>query len=185
MTDLNRKGLARDLEHLSGCSLPMCLEVMGDRWCVMILRSGFSGIRHFEDFLSEIGIARNILANRLARMVEAEIMTRRPCDEDKRKVEYCLTDKGRDLLPVIVAMRQWGEKWETGVPSNPALADARDRQPIAKIAILAHDGRELTCDDLCWVERDELVNHIGKDRQNMTVRPLREITRDINVTPAV
>ena len=179
MDDLNRQGLARDLENLSSeCSLPVSLEVIGERWCFMILRSGFSGVRHFEDFLSEIGIARNILANRLTRMVDAGIMTRRPCDHDKRKVEYQLTEKGADLLTTIVAMRQWGEKWETGVVSNPVLADARDRQPIAKIVIQSHDGRELGLEDLCWIDEAELRDHASNDstdRAGMNVRHLKEI----------
>ena len=75
------KELKENLSDLgSGCSLPISLEVIGERWCFMILRASFNGIRHFEDFLSEIGIARNILANRLTRLVEAGILSRRPCD---------------------------------------------------------------------------------------------------------
>ena len=135
-------------------------------------------LRAEEDFLSEIGIARNILANRLTRMVDAGIMTRRPCDHDKRKVEYQLTEKGADLLTTIVAMRQWGEKWETGVVSNPVLADARDRQPIAKIVIQSHDGRELGLEDLCWIDEAELRDHASNnstDRADINVRHLREI----------
>jgi DNA-binding HxlR family transcriptional regulator len=138
------------------CSLPVALEVIGERWCFMILRAGLNGIGHFEDFLSEIGIARNILANRLTRMVEAGVMTRKPCDHDKRKVEYRLTDKGHDLLPTMIALRQWGEKWQTGVPSNPVLCDVRDRQPIQRIAIHAHDGRKLGKEDLCWLDEAEV-----------------------------
>ena len=179
MDDLNKRGLARDIENLSSeCSLPVSLEVIGERWCFMILRAGFSGVRHFEGFLSEIGIARNILANRLTRMVDAGIMTRRPCDHDKRKVEYQLTEKGADLITTIVAMRQWGEKWETGVISNPVLADAQDRKPIAQITIQSHDGRALALDDLCWIDEAELRDHAGSDessRADMKVRNLRDI----------
>lgn len=174
--------LTENLAELgTGCSLPISLEVIGERWCFMILRASFNGVRHFEDFLSEIGIARNILANRLTRLVEAGIMSRRPCDHDKRKVEYRMTDKGADLLAVIVAIRQWGEKWETGVPSNPILADARDRQPISRITLRAHDDRVLGLDDLCWIDETELRNHESgggdscSDRGDMVVRHLKEI----------
>lgn len=180
MDDLNRVSLANDIGKMgTECSLPVSLEVIGERWCFMILRAGFSGVRHFEDFLSEIGIARNILANRLTRLVEAGIMTRRPCDHDKRKVEYRLTEKGADLITTIVAMRQWGEKWETGVASNPMLADAKDRQPIAKISIRAHDDRELALDDLCWIDEAELRGHASHDRSDMNVRTLREINESV------
>lgn len=174
--------LTENLAELgTGCSLPISLEVIGERWCFMILRASFNGVRHFEGFLSEIGIARNILANRLTRLVEAGIMSRRPCDHDKRKVEYRLTDKGSDLLGVIVAIRQWGEKWETGVPSNPVLADAKDRQPISRITLRAHDDRVLGLDDLCWIDEKELRNHASgdskgaADRGDMVVRHLKEI----------
>lgn len=172
--------LTENLAELgSGCSLPISLEVIGERWCFMILRASFNGVKHFEDFLSEIGIARNILANRLTRLVEAGIMSRRPCDHDKRKVEYRLTDKGSALLAVIVAIRQWGEKWETGVPSNPVLADARDRLPISPISIRAHDDRILSLHDLCWIDEAELREHASSasaNRDDMNVRSLREIS---------
>ncbi|MEO9636139.1 MAG: helix-turn-helix domain-containing protein [Parasphingorhabdus sp.] len=158
------------------CSLPISLEVIGERWCFMILRAALNGVGHFEDFLSEIGIARNILANRLTRMVEAGIMTRRPCDHDKRKVEYRLTDKGQGLLPTMIALRQWGEKWETGVPSNPILCDSRDRQPIGEITMRAHDGRVLEMDNLCWIDESELKSDSDRSsRDDMVVRHLKEI----------
>ena len=170
--------IREDLSSLTGgeCSLPMALEVIGERWCFMILRAALNGVGHFEDFLSEIGIARNILANRLTRMVEAGIMTRRPCDHDKRKVEYRLTDKGQDLLPTMIALRQWGERWETGVPSNPILCDSRDRQPIRPISMRGHDDRVLEMDDLCWIDESELkLDASGANRDDMVVRHLREI----------
>jgi len=170
--------IREDLSSLVGgeCSLPVSLEVIGERWCFMILRAALNGVGHFEDFLSEIGIARNILANRLTRMVEAGIMTRRPCDHDKRKVEYRLTDKGQDLLPTMIALRQWGERWETGVPSNPILCDSRDRQPIRPISMRGHDDRVLEMDDLCWIDEAELKQDSdGSNRDDMVVRHLREI----------
>ena len=81
-------------EPLNECSLPAALESMGERWAFLILRAAFNGLQHFEEFQSELGIARNILANRLARFVEHGIMERRSLPEDRRKIAYCLTDKG-------------------------------------------------------------------------------------------
>ncbi|MGN7998996.1 winged helix-turn-helix transcriptional regulator [Sphingomonas sp. 22176] len=132
------------------CSLPAALEAMGERWSFLILRGAFNGIRHFEEFQSELGIARNILANRLARLVEHGILARVPCADDRRKVEYRLTDKGHALLPTMVALRQWGERWETGVPASPILVDARDGKPIAPVTVQAQDGRVLGKGDLLW-----------------------------------
>ncbi|WP_370073202.1 winged helix-turn-helix transcriptional regulator [Novosphingobium sp. THN1] len=134
----------------------LALEAMGERWSFMILRAAFNGVRHFEDFLEALGIARNILSNRLSRLVEAGILKREHCADDRRRIEYRLTPKGLDLLPAMLALRQWGEKWELGVPANPVLCDNRDGRPIAAIGILSHDGRKLTPDDLTWRDRGEI-----------------------------
>jgi len=104
---------------MAQCSLPVALEVMGERWSFMILRAAFNGISHFEGFLTQLGIARNILSNRLSRLVDHGILARNPCCDDRRRVEYLLTPKGFDLLPAMLALRQWGEKWGAGMPCNP------------------------------------------------------------------
>lgn len=134
----------------SKCSLPAALEAMGERWSFLILRAAFNGLHHFEEFQSELGIARNILANRLSRLVEHGILERHALAEDRRKIDYQLTEKGIALLPTMLALRQWGERWETGAPASPVLVDARDRLPIAAIAVHAHDGRLLGWHDLLW-----------------------------------
>jgi DNA-binding HxlR family transcriptional regulator len=143
-------------EKLSECSLPAALEAMGERWSFMILRAAFNGLQHFEEFQSELGIARNILANRLARLVEHGILTREALPEDRRKIEYRLTDKGAALLPTMVALRQWGERWETGCPATPILVDARDGLPIGPVEVRAHDGRVLTKRDLHWALPEDI-----------------------------
>ena len=149
------------LDELEACGLPTALEVMGERWSFMILRAAFNGVYHFEDFLGVLGIARNILSNRLVRLVDHGIMRREPCAHDRRKIEYRLTEKGIDLLPALLALRQWGEKYGLGVPSNPVLVDKRDHLPIAPIRIHAHDGRPLGYPELQWQDRSEL----GKTEQ--------------------
>ncbi|RYE03771.1 MAG: transcriptional regulator [Sphingomonadales bacterium] len=146
--------LREDLSAL--CSLPAALEAMGERWSFLILRGSFNGLHHFEEFQSELGIARNILANRLARLVDHGILQRQPCADDRRKVEYCLTDKGYALLPTMVALRQWGERWETGVPASPILVDARDGMPVRQVEVLSHDGRALTKGDLHWALPEDI-----------------------------
>lgn len=137
-------------EPLLECSLPAALESMGERWSFLIIRAAFNGLQHFEEFQSELGIARNILANRLGRLVEHGILAREAMPEDRRKIQYCLTDKGMALLPTMIALRQWGERWETCVPAFPILVDARDRRPIEPVSVHAHDGRVLTKHDLIW-----------------------------------
>lgn len=146
---MGTNGLREPLRDLT-CSLPAALEAMGERWSFLLLRASFNGLHHFEEFQSELGIARNILANRLARLVSHGILERRALPDDRRKIEYRLTDKGMALLPTMIALRQWGERWETGVPALPILVDARDRRPIREVRVLAHDGRELEKTDLLW-----------------------------------
>lgn len=156
MEKANASHMREPLCDIAQCGLPLALEAMGERWSFMILRAAFNGVRHFEDFLEALGIARNILSNRLSRLVEAGILKREHCANDRRRIEYRLTPKGLDLLPAMLALRQWGEKWELGVPANPVMCDSRDGQPIATISIVAHDGRVLTPADLTWRELSEL-----------------------------
>lgn len=155
--------LREPLAMTSQCGLPVALEAMGERWSFMILRAAFNGVRHFEDFLEALGIARNILSNRLSRLVEAGILKREHCADDRRRIEYRLTEKGYDLLPAMLALRQWGEKWELGVPSDPVLCDARDGKPIGPISIVAHDGRLLDGHCLTWRPRVDVDADAAKD----------------------
>jgi DNA-binding HxlR family transcriptional regulator len=149
--------LREPLRELIECGLPQALEVMGERWSFMILRASFNGLKHFEEFLTELGIARNILSNRLAKLVEHGILKREPCADDRRKIEYRLTDKGFDLLPAMLALRQWGQKYGAErVVEDPVLVDERDRLPIGPVSILAHDGRILGHHDLWLVKPENL-----------------------------
>jgi len=138
------------------CGISAALEVVGERWSFLILRGAFNGLQHFEEFQATLGIARNILSNRLARLVEHDILKRQADPADRRKIVYRLTDKGRALLPVLIALRQWGERWVSGVPSNPVLVDRSTRLPVEQIAVRAADGRPLVLGDLDWVDQAEL-----------------------------
>ncbi|MBC2666905.1 helix-turn-helix transcriptional regulator [Novosphingobium flavum] len=138
------------------CGLPTALEVMGERWSFLILRAAFHQVCHFEEFLAVLGIARNILSNRLARLVEHGILAREPQQDDRRKIAYRLTAKGTDLLPALIALRQWGERHGPCAMPNPVLVDRRDCLPIAPIAIHAADGRAINYDDLIWIERADI-----------------------------
>ena len=144
--------------------------MIGERWSFLILRGALNGLQHFEQFQAGLGIARNILSNRLSRLVEVGILKREHCADDRRRIEYRLTPKGLDLLPAMLALRQWGEKWQLGVPANPVLCDARDGQPIAPIGIHSHDGRKLSPEDLSWRDRAEL------DAAQAAKNPLRDVS---------
>lgn len=137
------------------CPLPGAVELIGEKWAFLILRGALNGLKHFEEFQAGLGIARNILSDRLSRMVAGEILERSPDPDDGRRVIYSLTKKGEDLLPVVLALRQWGEKWGYGT-MKVVLADRRDARPVRNICVQAHDGRELKLDELTWIEREGL-----------------------------
>jgi DNA-binding HxlR family transcriptional regulator len=135
------------------CPLPPSIELIGERWSFLILRGTFNGLRHFEQFQAALGIARNILSNRLARLVEGGILERRPDPTDRRKVIYSLTLKGEALLPVLIALRQWGQDWGHG-RKEIVLADKRDGIPVKRIRVQASDGRDLKLNELMWFNRE-------------------------------
>ena len=134
------------------CPLPPAVELIGEKWAFLILRGALNGLQHFEQFQAGLGIARNILSNRLGKLVNGGILERRADPDDRRKVVYSLSAKGEALLPVVLALRQWGEEWGHG-QHDIMLADQRDGQPIQRIAVHAQDGRELSLHEWMWVEQ--------------------------------
>lgn len=101
------------------CSVAQCLEVVGEWWSMLILRNSFLGVTRFDEFQRRLGISRNILQERLSRLVEAGVLVRVRYSEHPPRDDYRLTDKGRDLWPVLTAMRQWGDRH--AAPNGPPL----------------------------------------------------------------
>ncbi|WNG89716.1 helix-turn-helix domain-containing protein [Mycobacterium sp. ITM-2016-00317] len=94
------------------CSILRPLALLGDRWTLVVLRQSFAGVRRFEDFQAGLGLSRAVLAERLQRLVDAGVLQRHAYRDDRRtRQEYRLTDKGRDLYPVLMALRAWGDKY--------------------------------------------------------------------------
>ena len=96
---------------LQDCSIAASLTFVGDRWTLLILRDAFRGVRRFGDFCADLGIARNILTDRLEKLVDAGIFVKVPYQERPLRHEYRLTDKGRDLFPHALMLMQWGDRW--------------------------------------------------------------------------
>jgi DNA-binding HxlR family transcriptional regulator len=92
------------------CSIAATLELIGERWTLLIIRDAFLGVRRFDHFQARLGIARNVLQARLARLVEEGILRRVAYHERPRRYEYRLTTKGVDLWPVLVALMKWGDR---------------------------------------------------------------------------
>lgn len=116
---------APEKEGDAQCALLLALDVFGERWSFLILRSVFNGIGHFEEFQRELHIARNILSNRLSRLVEHGILDRTVMSVDRRRVRYELTEKGRELGPAMLALRKWGEKWIKNAGGSDRAATGR------------------------------------------------------------
>jgi DNA-binding HxlR family transcriptional regulator len=93
------------------CSIARSLEAIGDRWTLLVLRDAFLRVRRFEDFQRHLGIARNVLTDRLGRLVDEGILERRRYQERPPRHEYRLTDKGRDLWPVLISLAKWGDRY--------------------------------------------------------------------------
>lgn len=93
------------------CSIARSLAVLGDRWTLMVLRNAFLGIKRFDDFQTNLGVTRHVLAERLQRLVEAGVFAKVPYQQKPERFEYRLTEKGRDLYPVLLALVAWGDKW--------------------------------------------------------------------------
>lgn len=100
--------LKRDYEG-QNCSIARTLEVVGERWTLLIVRDVFLGLRRFDQLQESLCVARNVLADRLNRLVEHGILQRVPYSEHPPRFEYRLTDKGRELNVALTALRQWGD----------------------------------------------------------------------------
>ncbi len=107
------------------CSIAATLDLVGDRWTLLILRDIFRGFRRFGELCDELGIARNLLADRLSRLVEADILHKVPYQQRPLRHEYRLTPKGADLSPALVALMGWGDRWASG-GEPPTLLVHRD-----------------------------------------------------------
>jgi DNA-binding HxlR family transcriptional regulator len=101
------------------CSIAATLELIGERWTLLIIRDAFLGIRRFDDFQRRLGIARNVLQSRLERLVDEGVLRRVEYQQRPRRFEYRLTSKGVDLWPVLVTLMKWGDKH--AFPDGPPM----------------------------------------------------------------
>ena len=125
-------------------SISHILDIIGEGWSLLIIREAFFGVRRFEEFQSQLGIARNILTARLKKLCQNEILERVPIKEGAKRHEYMLTTKGKELMPVLIALTQWGDNWIFGENSEPVIfLDRENREPISKIEVLSARGRQL------------------------------------------
>ena len=103
------------------CTIARSADVLGDHWNLLLIRQACLGTRRFDDFQSALGIGRNILSQRLARLVDEGLLHPRRVPGDPPRYEYRLTDKGRDVYPILAAMAAWGDRWLTGPEGTPLV----------------------------------------------------------------
>jgi DNA-binding HxlR family transcriptional regulator len=108
------------------CSVAAALEIVGERWTLLVIRDAFLGTRRFDAFQRRLGIARNVLTDRLAKLTEAGVLERVRYQERPERFEYRLTDKGLDLWPAIVSLLHWGDKHVFGSDARPLVLHHRD-----------------------------------------------------------
>ena len=110
------------------CSVARTVAVLGERWTILVFREAFYGVRRFDELLGNIGCARNMLANRLAMLVEEGVLRRAPYRDggQRERFEYRLTEKGLELFPVLVALMSWGDKWLADANGPPVAIRHRD-----------------------------------------------------------
>ncbi|MGB1949405.1 MAG: winged helix-turn-helix transcriptional regulator [Marinobacter sp.] len=148
--------MARKRFDDSNCSVARALNEVGDWWSLLIVLHAMHGTRRFVDFQQELGIARNILCDRLARLVDNEVLKKVDVGEHGSRFEYRLTEKGRDLFPIVIALRQWGDKWNPAPDQAPL--DLRDRETgrtILPVDVRDADGKPLTVRDV-FVPGDDI-----------------------------
>ncbi|MGY3900921.1 winged helix-turn-helix transcriptional regulator [Aeromonas lusitana] len=126
------------------CPVARSLNLIGDRWSLLIVRDAFDGMRRFGDFQRSLGAARNILSDRLRRLVDTGVLAMQDASDGTAYQEYVLTPQGESLFPVMVALRQWGEDhlFEHG-ERHSLLIDKRTGVPISRMAPHADDGSVL------------------------------------------
>lgn len=132
-----------DSPQRTECPVARTLSAIGDRWSLMIVRDAFDDIRRFSEFQKSLGVARNILASRLKTLVEVGVFEICPASDGSAYKEYVLTEKGREIFPIVVSMRQWGERYlfepdET----RSVLLDNASGKPLMPIAVLSSEGQQ-------------------------------------------
>lgn len=133
----------------SSCSVARALDEVGDWWSLLIVLQAMHGTRRFVDFQQELGIARNILVQRLCKLVDSDVLKKVDVGEYGSRHEYRLTDKGRDLFPVVIALRQWGDKWNPSPDPQPLdLRDRRNGRPVRLVTVQDETGEPLSIRDV-------------------------------------
>lgn len=134
------------------CGVAQALEQVGDWWTLLIVRDAFFGLRRFSEFQESLGIAKNILSDRLQKLVEHGVLEKTRLPESGQRYAYTLTKKGRDLWLLLTAMRLWSDKWVFGPDDVPLVARERDTgREVAALMAVDREGKPIEPAKLEWV----------------------------------
>lgn len=132
------------------CSWAQAAEAIGDKWSIMIIRDALYGIKAFSTFEKDLGISKNILTARLEHLIEHGVMEKVQSAPNSPRFAYALTNKGRALLPVIVAIGQWGDQWIFGEDNKPiVLKDKKTNDMLKNLEVTTINDRRLELEDIC------------------------------------
>ncbi|PSK63666.1 putative HTH-type transcriptional regulator [Micromonospora sp. MH33] len=131
---------------VENCTIARAMEILGERWTLVVLREVFNGVGRFDDMRVRTGIPRQVLANRLAMLVEQGVLRREPYREPGSRLrhEYRLTDKGLDLWPVLVAVLGWGDRYLADPDGSPLTVAHRGCAAEVGVALRCAEGHEVT-----------------------------------------
>lgn len=133
------------------CPIAKSLDMIGDWWSLLIIRDALRGKRRFGEFQKSLGVSKNILTQRLRTLVKHGILQSVPAADGSAYQDYVLTEKGRGLFTVIVALGQWGNENLFGPGRSPTmLVDIESNQPVRKLELLSQDGRRLEPGDTAF-----------------------------------
>jgi DNA-binding HxlR family transcriptional regulator len=130
------------------CSIAQTLEVVGEWWSLLIVRDALIGISRFDEFQERLGISRNVLNQRLGRLVEEGVLEKVPYQDHPPRFDYRLTEKGRDLWQVLNAMREWGDRWAAPLGPPTELVHRTCGAHITAVPHCSACGEELVQRDL-------------------------------------
>ncbi|MEJ8826209.1 helix-turn-helix domain-containing protein [Variovorax humicola] len=133
------------------CSIARSLDLLGDRWALLLIREVLFGTRRFDDFAAHLGIARNVLTQRLAKLVEAGVLVQTPLKIEGRRLGYSLSPMGEDLVPALIALMQWGDRWLHSPETVPIKVIERSNgKEVRRLQIRDASGSPLAVKDLDW-----------------------------------
>jgi DNA-binding HxlR family transcriptional regulator len=136
-------------DHSIYCSIARALNEVGEKWSLLIIREAIMGTKRFDEFQQRLGTARNILNDRLTRLVYSEVLSRMQSEGNARIFNYELTAKGRELLSALATLIHWGDRWIHAKIEPPiVLIDKTTKQPIRQMLLTAADGRTLRSENV-------------------------------------